>query len=149
MRASAGRQGRAERLAGRRAALGRLRHQGTREGRLAGQAAGRDRHQARHAIGTAGYTSMLCVQALEKHGITPASGEVLVTGAAGGVGSVAVAILAKAWIQRRGRDRPPAEGDYLKSLRRHTIMDRKELTEARTVRFGERFRRRGRQRFRA
>src|SRR5471030_463837 len=47
------------------------------------------------AIGTAGYTSMLCVMALEKHGVKPASGEVLVTGAAGGVGSVAVAILAK------------------------------------------------------
>src|SRR5689334_20284745 len=47
------------------------------------------------AIGTAGYTSMLCVLALQKHGVGPASGEVLVTGAAGGVGSVAVAILAK------------------------------------------------------
>ena len=47
------------------------------------------------AIGTAGYTSMLCVMALEKHGIKPDNGEVLVTGAAGGVGSVAVAILGK------------------------------------------------------
>ena len=47
------------------------------------------------AIGTAGYTSMLCVMALQKHGIGPAAGEILVTGAAGGVGSVAVAILAK------------------------------------------------------
>ena len=46
-------------------------------------------------VGTAGYTAMLCVMALEKHGVKPADGEVLVTGAAGGVGSVAVAILAK------------------------------------------------------
>ncbi|MEY3253193.1 MAG: hypothetical protein RL227_2166, partial [Pseudomonadota bacterium] len=47
------------------------------------------------AIGTAGYTAMLCVLALEKHGVTPASGEVLVTGASGGVGSVAIALLSR------------------------------------------------------
>ena len=47
------------------------------------------------AIGTAGYTAMLCVLALERHGVTPASGPVLVTGAAGGVGSVAIALLAR------------------------------------------------------
>ena len=47
------------------------------------------------AIGTAGYTAMLCILALEEHGVTPASGPVLVTGAAGGVGSVAVSVLAK------------------------------------------------------
>jgi len=82
------------------------------------------------AIGTAGYTSMLCVMALEKHGVDPAKGEVLVTGAAGGVGSVAVAILAKlgyAVVAATGR---PQEGEYLKSLGATTIMDRKELTEA-------------------
>lgn len=82
------------------------------------------------AIGTAGYTSMLCVMALEKHGIAPAAGEILVTGAAGGVGSVAVAILAKlgyAVVAATGR---PQEADYLKSLGAATIMDRKELTEA-------------------
>lgn len=82
------------------------------------------------AIGTAGYTSMLCVMALEKHGIDPAKGEILVTGAAGGVGSVAVAILAKlgyAVVAATGR---PQEADYLKSLGATTIMDRKELTEA-------------------
>ena len=62
------------------------------------------------AIGTAGYTSMLCVMALEKHGIRPAAGEILVTGAAGGVGSVAVAILAKLGFSRRGRHRPAAGG---------------------------------------
>jgi acrylyl-CoA reductase (NADPH) len=82
------------------------------------------------AIGTAGYTSMLCVMALEKHGIDPAQGEILVTGAAGGVGSVAVAILAKlgyAVVAATGR---PQEGEYLTSLGATTIMDRKELTEA-------------------
>ncbi len=82
------------------------------------------------AIGTAGYTSMLCVMALEKHGITPASGEVLVTGAAGGVGSVAVAILAKlgfAVVAATGR---PEEGEYLKKLGAATVLERKELTEA-------------------
>ena len=82
------------------------------------------------AIGTAGYTSMLCVMALEKHGVKPAAGEILVTGAAGGVGCVAVAILAKLGYQRRRRHRPAAGGDYLKSLGAATIIDRKELTEA-------------------
>ena len=82
------------------------------------------------AIGTAGYTSMLCVMALEKHGVDPTKGEILVTGAAGGVGSVAVAILARlgyAVVAATGR---PQEGEYLKSLGATTIMDRKELTEA-------------------
>jgi acrylyl-CoA reductase (NADPH) len=82
------------------------------------------------AIGTAGYTSMLCVMALETHGIEPGAGEILVTGAAGGVGSVAVAILAKlgyATVAATGR---PQEADYLKALGATTIMDRKELTEA-------------------
>ncbi len=82
------------------------------------------------AIGTAGYTSMLCVMALEKHGIKPASGEVLVTGAAGGVGSVAVAILAKLGYNVVAATGRPAEGAYLKSLGATTIMDRKELVEA-------------------
>jgi acrylyl-CoA reductase (NADPH) len=87
---------------------------------------------ARHAmaIGTAGYTSMLCVMALEKHGIKPGAGEVLVTGAAGGVGSVAVAILAKlgyAVVAATGR---PEEGEYLRALGATTIMDRKEFIEA-------------------
>ena len=82
------------------------------------------------AIGTAGYTSMLCVMALEKHGITPASGEILVTGAAGGVGSVAVAILAKLGYTVVAATGRAQEGDYLKALGATTIMDRKELTEA-------------------
>jgi acrylyl-CoA reductase (NADPH) len=82
------------------------------------------------AIGTAGYTSMLCVIALEKHGIKPASGEILVTGAAGGVGSVAVAILGKLGYNVVAATGRPQEGDYLKSLGATTILDRKELTEA-------------------
>lgn len=61
------------------------------------------------SIGTAGYTSMLCVMALERHGVTPESGEILVTGAAGGVGSVVVAILSKLGytvVAMTGRPRP-------------------------------------------
>lgn len=82
------------------------------------------------AIGTAGYTSMLCVMALEKHGIKPAAGEILVTGAAGGVGSVAVAILAKLGYNVVAATGRPQEGDYLKSLGATTILDRKEIVEA-------------------
>ncbi len=82
------------------------------------------------AIGTAGYTSMLCVMALEKHGIKPAAGEILVTGAAGGVGSVAVAILAKLGYAVAAATGRPQEGEYLKALGAATVMDRKEVTEA-------------------
>ena len=62
-------------------------------------------HQAM-AIGTAGYTAMLCVMALERHGITPERGPVVVTGAAGGVGSVAVAHAVQARLPRHRLDRP-------------------------------------------
>src|SRR5260370_30708720 len=82
------------------------------------------------AIGTAGYTAMLCVMALEKHGLRPAAGEILVTGAAGGVGSVAVAILAKLGFTVVAATGRPQEADYLKALGATTIMDRQELTEA-------------------
>jgi len=82
------------------------------------------------AIGTAGYTSMLCVAALERHGLKPAQGEVLVTGAAGGVGSVAVAILARLGYQVVAATGRPSQADYLKSLGAASIMERKELTEA-------------------
>ncbi|KPH82562.1 MDR family oxidoreductase [Bosea vaviloviae] len=80
------------------------------------------------AIGTAGYTAMLCVLALEKYGLKPADGPVVVTGAAGGVGSVAVALLAKAgWhvVASTGR---PEEADYLKGLGASEIIDRAELS---------------------
>jgi acrylyl-CoA reductase (NADPH) len=80
------------------------------------------------AIGTAGYTSMLCALALEKHGCF-GKGEILVTGAAGGVGSLAVAILAKLGqtvVASTGR---PQEGDYLKALGAASILERKEIAE--------------------
>jgi acrylyl-CoA reductase (NADPH) len=68
------------------------------------------------AIGTAGYTAMLCVIALERHGVTPHSGEILVTGAAGGVGSVAVALLSKLGFQVVAMTGRTAESDFLKQL---------------------------------
>jgi acrylyl-CoA reductase (NADPH) len=82
------------------------------------------------AIGTAGYTSMLCVMALERHGLGPADGEILVTGAAGGVGSVAVALLAKLGFNVVAATGRPHEADYLKSLGATTILERKALSEA-------------------
>ena len=79
------------------------------------------------AIGTAGYTAALCVDALAAHGVTPEKGEVLVTGATGGVGSVAIALLAKAGFQVAAATGKAAEGDYLKQLGASTIVDRAEL----------------------
>ena len=79
------------------------------------------------AIGTAGYTSMLCVLALEKAGIKPGDGEVLVTGATGGVGSVAVAILSKLGYQVVAATGKASEDAYLKSLGATSIIDRAEL----------------------
>jgi acrylyl-CoA reductase (NADPH) len=80
------------------------------------------------AIGTAGYTAMLCLLALEHHGLTPDRGPAIVTGASGGVGSVAIAILAKAgWhvIASTGR---PQEADHLKRLGAAEIVGREELS---------------------
>ena len=82
------------------------------------------------AIGTAGYTAMLSVIALEKAGITPAKGPVIVTGAAGGVGSVAVALLGKLGYQVIASTGRPAEADYLKGLGASEILDRTELEGA-------------------
>jgi len=79
------------------------------------------------AIGTAGYTAMLCVIALERHGLTPAEGPVLVTGAAGGVGSVAVALLAKLGFRIAASTGRPQEAEYLKRLGASEIIDRHEL----------------------
>jgi acrylyl-CoA reductase (NADPH) len=76
------------------------------------------------AIGTAGYTAMLCVIALERHGVTPESGEILVTGAAGGVGSVAVAVLAKLGFRVAAVTGRPAEADFLKHLGAAEVLDR-------------------------
>ena len=80
------------------------------------------------AIGTAGYTAMLCVMALERHGVTPANGEVLVTGANGGVGSVAVALLAKLGYTVVASTGRPQEADYLKALGAAEIIDRAQLS---------------------
>ena len=79
------------------------------------------------AIGTAGYTAMLAVMALERHGLTPVGGPVVVTGAAGGVGSVAIAILAKRGFQVTASTGRPAEADYLKKLGASEIIERQEL----------------------
>jgi acrylyl-CoA reductase (NADPH) len=78
-------------------------------------------------IGTAGYTAMLCVMALEKHGVRPEHGEILVTGAAGGVGSMAVALLAGLGYTVVAASGRPASADYLKSLGASAVMDRSEL----------------------
>ncbi|MGE0666937.1 MAG: MDR family oxidoreductase [Sphingomonadales bacterium] len=86
------------------------------------------RHAA--AIGTAGYTSMLCVLALERHGIRPDMGEILVTGAAGGVGSVAVAILDKLGYTVTASTGRLSETDYLKALGATNVIERKEISEA-------------------
>ena len=80
------------------------------------------------AIGTAGYTAMLCVLALERHGIQPADGEILVTGANGGVGSVAIALLAKLGYTVVASTGRLAESEYLKALGASQVMDRAELS---------------------
>src|SRR2546429_7412483 len=79
------------------------------------------------AMGTAGYTAMLAVMELERHGVTPMSGPVVVTGAAGGVGSVAVAILCHRGFQVTASTGRPQEADYLKGLGATEIIERKEL----------------------
>ena len=80
------------------------------------------------AIGTAGYTAMLCVLALERHGVTPASGEIVVTGAAGGVGSIALTLLAARGYTVAAVTGRPGEEAYLRSLGAASIVDRAELT---------------------
>lgn len=80
------------------------------------------------SIGTAGYTAMLCVMALERHGITPDSGTVLVSGAAGGVGSIAVAILAKLGYQVAAVTGRMAEADYLTGLGASRVLPRSDFT---------------------
>lgn len=80
------------------------------------------------AIGTAGYTAMLCVMALEQSGVTPDKGPVIVTGAAGGVGSVAVALLSKLGYQVAASTGRPQEADYLRGLGASEIIDRKDLS---------------------
>jgi acrylyl-CoA reductase (NADPH) len=81
------------------------------------------------AIGTAGYTASLCVDGLVRHGLVPEQGEVLVTGASGGVGSVAIALLAAAGFKVTASTGKAAEADYLKSLGASQIIDRNELAQ--------------------
>lgn len=81
------------------------------------------------AIGTAGYTSMLCVMALQRYGLTPASGPIVVSGANGGVGSVAISILSKLGYTVIASTGRPEEEDFLRSLGANDIIDRKELSE--------------------
>ncbi|MCK1719238.1 MDR family oxidoreductase [Bradyrhizobium sp. 141] len=80
------------------------------------------------AIGTAGFTAMLSVLALEKHGLSPKSGPVVVTGAAGGVGSVAIAVLSKLGYHVIASTGRASEADYLKHLGAAEIIDRNELS---------------------
>ncbi|MDB5900050.1 MAG: alcohol dehydrogenase [Ramlibacter sp.] len=80
------------------------------------------------AIGTAGYTAMLCVLALERHGLRPGQGEVLVTGATGGVGSVAIALLARLGHQVVAATGKAGEADYLHALGASGVIDRGELS---------------------
>ncbi|HEY1104015.1 MAG TPA: MDR family oxidoreductase [Burkholderiaceae bacterium] len=80
------------------------------------------------AIGTAGYTAMLCVIALEERGVQPGAGEILVTGATGGVGSVAIALLGKLGYQVVAATGKASEEAYLKSLGATAIIDRAELS---------------------
>jgi acrylyl-CoA reductase (NADPH) len=82
------------------------------------------------AIGTAGFTAMLSVLALEKHGVTPKHGPVVVTGAAGGVGSVAIALLAKLGFHVIASTGRASEADYLRDLGAAEIIDRNELSGA-------------------
>jgi len=81
------------------------------------------------AIGTAGYTAALCVDALARHGVEPEQGEVLVTGATGGVGSVAVALLAKAGFRVIAATGKASEAAYLTGLGASGIIDRSELAD--------------------
>ena len=80
------------------------------------------------AIGTAGYTAMLCVMALERHGLQPGAGDVLVTGATGGVGSVAVALLARLGHRVVAVTGKAAEADYLRALGAADVIGRDEFT---------------------
>ncbi|MCF6322457.1 MAG: oxidoreductase, partial [Rhizobiaceae bacterium] len=80
-------------------------------------------------VGTAGYTAMLCVMALERYGITPGRGRVVVTGASGGVGSVAIAILSKLGYEVIASTGRSSEAEFLKSLGANEIIERSELSE--------------------
>jgi acrylyl-CoA reductase (NADPH) len=90
-----------------------------------------DTFTPKHAmsIGTAGYTAMLCIMALEQHGVTPERGEILVTGATGGVGSVAVALLARLGYQVVAMTGRAEESEYVTALGASEVMARSEYAE--------------------
>ncbi|AMA46090.1 acrylyl-CoA reductase (NADPH) [Pseudomonas alabamensis] len=90
--------------------------------------AGLDERQCM-AVGTAGYTAMLCLMALERHGLTPDQGPVLVTGASGGVGNFAVSLLAQAGYQVIAATGRAEEADYLRTLGASEVLARSELSE--------------------
>lgn len=81
------------------------------------------------AVGTAGFTAALCVMALQQHGLEPGDGEVLVTGAAGGVGSIAVALLGALGYNAVASTGRPQEADYLTGLGATRVVDRAEFSE--------------------
>jgi acrylyl-CoA reductase (NADPH) len=81
------------------------------------------------AIGTAGFTAMLAIMALEEHGLSPARGEVLVTGAAGGVGSIATTVLAKLGYAVAASTGRPEQGDFLRRLGAQSIVERRALAK--------------------
>ncbi len=81
------------------------------------------------SIGTAGYTAMLCVLGLERHGVTPEQGEIVVTGAAGGVGSVAISVLSKLGYTVVGVTGRPEEADYVKGLGASEVLERLAFSE--------------------
>jgi acrylyl-CoA reductase (NADPH) len=81
------------------------------------------------AVGTAGYTAMLCVQALQRGGVQPGDGEILVTGATGGVGSVATLLLASMGYRVVATTGKAAEHDYLKHLGAQEVLDRGAFSE--------------------
>ena len=80
------------------------------------------------SIGTAGYTAMLCVMALERHGVKPSAGEIVVTGAAGGVGSVAIALLSQLGYSVVAVTGRPSDADYLKQLGATEIIERAQFS---------------------
>ena len=82
------------------------------------------------SLGTAGYTAMLCVMALQREGITPEAGPVLVTGAGGGVGTIAIALLAQLGFEVHASTGRPQEADYLRALGAKEVIDRATLSAA-------------------